>query len=106
MFFAGLFIGLFVLGWWLMPVEWVGSTIADLSIETQATIVYQASDLYAFNRNPEIAKQIFTGWNGLDLACQLNAMTTDPAEKARLVSVVYAVNGVGCNTVIGGAENE
>ena len=103
-FGIGLIIGLVVLGWWLFPVEWTNATPGQLAPQYQETYVKMVAELYSFNNNTEMVQQALGGWagdvTGDQVACNLAASTTDPAERARLEAVAGIVNGgAGCSGV-------
>jgi hypothetical protein len=100
-FIAGLIIGLVVLGWWLIPVQYTGADPSGLFPEYQASLVRQAADLYAFNNNPDMLRATLGGWGGDQVACELAATSTDPADQQRLVAAATIVNGAGCADLAG-----
>jgi hypothetical protein len=53
--FAGLLVGLVVLGWWLFPVEWVDATPAELSAYWQEEFLRMTISDYGVNGNAELA---------------------------------------------------
>jgi predicted flap endonuclease-1-like 5' DNA nuclease len=56
---VGLFIGLVVLGWWLMPVTWVNGTLENVNQETREQYLRMAIDSYTLNQNAELATQSY-----------------------------------------------
>ena len=56
-FVIGVVIGLFVLGWWLFPVQWINAGPQDLRIEFQEIYLRMAIDSYTLHRDPVVAKQ-------------------------------------------------
>ena len=56
-FIIGVVIGLFVLGWWLFPVQWINAGPQDLRIEFQEIYLRMAIDSYTLHRDPVVAKQ-------------------------------------------------
>jgi hypothetical protein len=58
-FLVGLVFGLFVLGWWLTPVEWYNASPAELHPDFQALLLRTAIDSYSVNRDPIQAKQVW-----------------------------------------------
>lgn len=95
-FILGLIIGLVVLGWWLFPVEYTGTTPAGLFPEYQAIYVRNTAELFSFDNNQEKVRAALGGWGGDAVACQLAATSTDPADQQRLIAVATVVNGQGC----------
>ena len=95
-FVAGLFIGLFVLGWWLWPVQWTGGGPQDLAEADQARYVRTVAELYSHQGDQQKVRDALGGWAGDVAACQLVATTADPADAARLEAVAAIINGQGC----------
>ncbi len=95
-FIAGLIIGLVVLGWWLFPVQFTGTTPAGLFPEYQDIYVRNVAELYAFDQNQDKAVAALEGWGGDAVACELAASTNDSAAQQRLIVVATLVNGTGC----------
>lgn len=61
-FVVGLFIGLVVLGWGLMPVEWENAGPVDLQADYQTDYIRMAVESYRSNPDAFVAKQ---RWNSL-----------------------------------------
>ena len=95
-FIAGLLIGLVVLGWWLFPVEFTGTSPAGLVPEYQAIFIRNAAELYSFDNNQEKLRQALSGWSGDASACDLAQSATDVGDQARLIAAATIVNGQGC----------
>jgi hypothetical protein len=53
---AGLFIGLFVLGWGVWPVEWVDASPSDLQVEHQRDYLCMVIDSYVRNQDTTLAQ--------------------------------------------------
>ncbi len=96
LFAAGALFGLVVLGWWLWPVQWVDGGFEHLTADRQAAIVEAAADLNSYGNNANVAR-IMHGWDSKAVACEQAIQTGDMAQRARLVSLVVKINGVGCN---------
>jgi hypothetical protein len=56
-FFAGLFIGLVVLGWGLWPVTWTGASFETLNSADQQVFLRAAIESYAYNPDETVAQQ-------------------------------------------------
>jgi LPXTG-motif cell wall-anchored protein len=95
-FIAGLIIGLVVLGWWLLPVQFTGADPAALLPQYQAAFIRNAAELYSFDNNQEKLRSTLSGWGGDVLACELAQASVDPGDRARLVAAATIVNGQGC----------
>ncbi len=93
---VGWAVGLFVFGWALWPVEYVGATMHDLSVDTQRGFVTAVSDLYAYKGNMFEVKFLLADWSGETVACQLAESASSLDAKARLINTAYAINGYGC----------
>ena len=102
-FSVGAVFGLTVLGWLVWPVQWTDAPLSILTPPHQAIVVELTADLAAYDSlSPRVAAAAYQ-WPGMaDVACQLAAAETDPAQAARLVSLAYRVNGNGCD----GAANQ
>lgn len=98
-FILGLIIGLVVLGWWLFPVEYTGTSPAGLFAEYQAIYVRNVAELFSFDNNQEKVRAALGGWGGDAVACELATASTDPADQQRLIATATVVNGVGCTGV-------
>lgn len=95
-FVVGLFIGLFVLGWWLWPVEWTNGGFEHLGLDKQTALVQAAADLNAFAPLSGRVAALMADWQGDALACRMAKETVDTAEQMRLISLAFRVNGFGC----------
>lgn len=98
-FLAGWAIGLFVFGWGLTPVEYVGARPQDLSdVHRDRYLVYLA-DLYARDQNPSRVTEALGGWPDADVAvCTLAINPQYQQNAAQLVALAAVINnGVGCN---------
>lgn len=56
-FIVGLLLGLVVLGWWIMPVEWTDAAPEHLHIDYQVDYLRAAVDSFRVNNNAPLAKQ-------------------------------------------------
>jgi hypothetical protein len=56
-FLFGTAFGLFVLGWWLWPVNWVDGSIESLNPSAQKDYLQAAVDAYSYNHDTQIAQQ-------------------------------------------------
>jgi F0F1-type ATP synthase assembly protein I len=99
-FVLGLIIGLVVLGWWLFPVEYTGTTPAGLVPDYQAIYVRSVAELFSFDNNQDKVRAALGGWGGDAAACQLAAASTDPADQQRLIAAATVVNGTGCTGAV------
>lgn len=92
---GGLLVGLF-LGWVAWPVEWTNVPFSLLGETEQRAVVQAASDLNAYDMASPAVTRMTRGWSSDAVACQLAAETTDMAERVRLLSLAYRINGIGC----------
>ncbi len=91
-FFAGLFIGLVVLGWGLWPVQWTDAGPADLRADARVTYLRMAIDSFAATNSVADAQ---TRWGELgDAAAETLAVVEDspaPQNPANIVAFKAAV---------------
>jgi len=76
-FVVGLIIGLFVLGWWLWPVQWTDATPNELSYEWKVEFLRSAIQAYGQNGNPAEALERYTSL-GEDAQKAINTIAQDP----------------------------
>ncbi len=98
-FIVGLIIGL-IFAWLIWPVEWTDATPAQLSEPYQEAWVSMTAELYSLNGNAEMVNQSLSGWGGEAVACEVAAVTADPAARARLEAVAAVVNPAGCAAIL------
>ncbi len=103
-FLVGLFIGLVVLGWRLMPVKWTDSRPHQLSQDYQELYIRMAADAYAFNRDAAMVQNAFRDWPDAAAGiCNYAGTVTDPAAQASLNNMAMALVPQGCPNLIPGA---
>ena len=95
-FAIGLFIGLVVLGWGLMPLEFSDVDPNYLSQTYKDYYVRAVADAYSFDNNTQKVTEALGGWSGVEATCDFASRTTDPAEAQRLSAAAAVVNGTGC----------
>lgn len=101
-FLVGWAIGLFLFGWVIWPVEYVGAGPQDLSEQHQQIYITALADLYAFDNNMGRVSQALEGWPEADQTiCDMANQSTDPAEAARLNALAAVTNGTGCTGAVG-----
>lgn len=98
-FVIGLIVGLFVLGWWLVPVEYEGTNPEGLYAEYQEVFLRTVAELYSFDNNQDKVRTALAGWGGDAVACELAANSTDPGEQQRYIAVATIINGQGCAAI-------
>ncbi len=78
-FFAGMIVGLVVLGWWLFPVQWTDATPADLRVDLQEDYLRMAIDSYSQNGDESLANKRLTdlGDGAGDAMIQISAAPGD-----------------------------
>lgn len=109
-FLVGLFIGLVVLGWGLMPVKWTDSRPHQLSQDYQELYIQMAADAYAFNGDTAVVQNAFRDWpDATTSICAFGGTVTDPAAQANIVNMAMVLDPQGCPNLIPGippAEGE
>ncbi len=63
-FTIGLIIGLFIIGWWLWPVQWYDASPKHLSDAYKIEYLCMAADSYAFNNDSAVAQDRYTSFEG------------------------------------------
>lgn len=99
-FVVGLLIGLVVLGWWLMPVEWVDAGPGDMADGFQQIYLENLALRYSVDptaaTRPEYYTQALGNWpDALDTACAMAATSTFSAEMQ--VFITSVLNSAGCS---------
>lgn len=95
-FVLGALFGLVVLGWYLFPLRWTGGGPKDMAPAEQEFYIRTISELYSRDLDVAKVQTALGGWNSDEIACQMAATTTDPADAARLEAVAGIINGQGC----------
>lgn len=96
-FLAGAAFGLFVLGWWLFPVQYTNIHPNHMDAADQELYVDAVSDLFAYQGDTARVQGLLGYWRGDAVACQMALRTNDWAESMRLQTTAYIVNnGQGC----------
>jgi hypothetical protein len=82
-FVIGLLIGLVVLGWWLLPVQWTNGSPADLRADAQEDYLRMSIDSYTLTQDGETAKaryaELGEGGPAVLAQVQTNPTYQDPA---------------------------
>lgn len=99
-------IGWMVFGWYIVPVEWIPpeppTGMSALEYQSKATYTLLLSEWYAYSGNDEKLYYFSRQLDDIDvIACSIGA---EKAERARLVTIAYMRNGVGCNEPIDSGE--
>ena len=107
-FLVGLFIGLVVLGWGLMPVKWTDSRPHQLSQDYQELYIQMAADAYASTGDTAVVQNAFRDWpDAATSICAYAGTVTDPAAQANINNMAMVLDPQGCpNLVPGGAPVE
>ncbi|HZD10524.1 MAG TPA: hypothetical protein VE553_04210 [Candidatus Binatia bacterium] len=98
-FIVGFFIGLFVFGWGLTPVEYTGGGPQHLSETDQELYLITLARLYSIDNNQEHVRNALGRWEGAPVAvCQLATETrpVNPPEAQRLEALAQVLNPQGC----------
>jgi hypothetical protein len=96
----GLIIGLFILGWWLWPVQWYDASAANLRADLQEDYLRMAIDSYSITKDPVAAQR---RWDDLgDKAdAALKAVQAEPGmEKVEDILAYMTVIQVGPITAV------
>jgi len=97
MLLIGMAFGLFVLGWWVWPVEWINADLVHLRHLEQQQVVILAGDLLAYDLDSERVQELFDGWpDAWQEACYLATITHDQSAQVRLVTLAYVLHDEGC----------
>lgn len=75
-FFAGLLIGLVILGWWIWPVQWSDAAPRHLRLDLQEDYMRMAIDSYARTPDDDLTKRVIDGL-GKENAAKLLATVTE-----------------------------
>ncbi len=103
-FLVGLFIGLVVLGWGLMPVTWTESRPHQLSQDYQQLYIQMAADAYAFSRDTATVQNAFRDWpNATASICAYAGTLADPAAQANINDMARVLDPQGCPNLAPGA---
>jgi hypothetical protein len=96
-FVFGLIIGLVVLGWWLIPVQWTAVPYDLLGDNEKSILLDMASDLNAYNQASPQVQRLAQEWGEVDgLACAAAEQEPDPARRIQYMALAYHINGRGC----------
>ena len=98
-FIVGFFIGLFVFGWYLTPVEYTEGGPQHLSETDQDLYLITLARLYSVDNNQEHVRNALGRWDGAtDAVCQLASQTraVNPPEAQRLEAMALALSAEGC----------
>lgn len=101
-FLIGLFIGLVVLGWGLMPVTWTDSRPHQLSQDYQELYIQLVADSYALTGDTAVVQNAFRDWpEALTTICNY-AAGVDPAAQANIINMALVLDPQGCPNLIPG----
>lgn len=99
----GLFIGLVVLGWWLVPVQWdasnwTGANFNNLPQAKRQMVIENSAELFSYTTDQERVRQLLRDWPGaVEDICYLAEQEDDQSGKLRLEALVYIETGKMCN---------
>lgn len=100
--FVGIAFGLFVLGWWLFPVEWdtsnwVGANYDNLPLEKRQIVLENSAELFSYTTDQGRVRELLQDWPGaVKDICFLASQVTNENEKLRLEALVYIETGELC----------
>ena len=99
-FLIGLVLGWFVIGWGLIPVQFVDAPPWDLQPDYKATYIETTAIAYSTTGRTDVVENAFRGWPEEDLVndiCAAHANSTEPATQTAIDSMAQVVNnGQGC----------
>ena len=101
-FIVGFFIGLFVFGWGLTPVEYTGGGPQHLGETDQELYLVTLARLYSIDNNQEHVRNALGRWEDAPQAvCQLANETrpVNPPEAQRLEALAAVLNAQGCAAI-------
>ena len=75
---VGIFIGLIILGWWLIPVKWTDAAPADLRSDAQVAYLRACIDAYGYNGDAARAKDCYDSL-GAGAGSALKEIVDNPA---------------------------
>lgn len=94
-FVVGLLVGWWLLGVWLLPVEWEDAAPVDLHPDYQKIFISAVADSYSIHGEAELARAVLSErWEDKDLAKvigELKAETADEAQVQRLDALAQAL---------------
>lgn len=105
-FLVGLFIGLYVLGWWLLPVEYINGAFKDLRDVDQQEYVRAIAESYALDLDADKAQRRLASLCALEgtaiclkaaqaVSSTVVAAASDPVALPRLAALQTLVSTVG-----------
>ena len=98
----GTFVGLVVLGWWLVPVQWdastwTGANFNNLPDSKRQTVLENSAELFSYTLDQGRVKELVTDWPGADAdICRLAGSAADDAERLRYEALLYISTGRMC----------
>jgi len=96
-FITGLIIGLTILGWYVWPVQWTDAGLSHLTQRHKVMVVEMAADLNAYDPTTGRITIVGRDWYEMsNYACAMAQAEADAAQRARLVSLAWRLNGYGC----------
>lgn len=98
----GLFVGLVVLGWWLVPVEWDASTwtgadFNNLPSQKREMVIENSADLFSYTVDQGRVQALLNDWPEAEAdICRLAANATDDGQRMRYEALLYISTGRMC----------
>lgn len=111
-FLVGWAIGLFLFGWLLTPVRYVGASYPDLRENERDQFLLTMAELYALTGSGSYVTDVFAVWDEADEAiCQLvidgDAKGINAADQRKLNNMASVLNeGEGCSSVAAAASSQ
>jgi hypothetical protein len=99
-FVVGLLIGWWVLGVWLLPVEWEDAAPVDLHSTYRREVVKAVADSYSIHRNAELANAILSErWEKEDLKQVIGELKAESIDETQVQNLDALAQALGISAV-------